>query len=71
MRPYGGEAARHAAAAILPLIGDLPPTIAIVLGSGLGGLVNDVRDHVTIPYGQIPGLPEVSVAGHAGQLVIG
>jgi purine-nucleoside phosphorylase len=71
VRPYGGEAARHAAAAILPLIGDVTPSVAIVLGSGLGGLVNDVRDHVTVPYEQIPGLPEVGVAGHAGQLVVG
>ncbi|HEY5085918.1 MAG TPA: purine-nucleoside phosphorylase [Gemmatimonadaceae bacterium] len=71
MRPYGATAARDAAAAIQPLIGDLAPELAIVLGSGFGGLVNDVRDHVTIPYGEIPGLPSVSVAGHAGQLVVG
>jgi len=71
VRPYGGEAAREAATTILPLIGDLAPTVAIILGSGLGGLVDDVRDHVTIPYGEIPGLPGVGVAGHAGKLVIG
>jgi purine-nucleoside phosphorylase len=71
MRPYGREAAHQAAATIRPLIGDVTPSIAIILGSGLGGLVADVRDHVTIPYGEIPGLPGVSVAGHAGQLVVG
>lgn len=71
MRPYGGEAARKAAAAIEPLVGDVRPSVAIILGSGLGGLVNDVHDRVTIPYGEIPGLPGVSVAGHAGQLVVG
>lgn len=71
MRPYGGEAARAAAAAILPLIGDNIPSVAIILGSGLGGLANDVSDHVTIPYGQITGMPDVGVAGHAGQLIIG
>ncbi|HWG34883.1 MAG TPA: purine-nucleoside phosphorylase [Gemmatimonadaceae bacterium] len=71
MRPYGGEAAREAASTILPLIGDIAPTVAIILGSGLGGLVDDVRDHVTIPYGEIPGLPGVGVEGHAGKLVIG
>lgn len=71
MRPYGGEAARDAAATIRPLIGDITPSIAVILGSGLGGLASDVRDHVTIPYNQIPGLPPVSVAGHAGQLVVG
>lgn len=71
MRPYGGEAARAAAATIQPRFGDLTPEIAIILGSGLGGLVSDVRDHVTIPYGEIPELPDVSVAGHVGQLVVG
>ncbi len=71
MRPYGGEAARAAAVTIQPLIGDVVPEIAIVLGSGLGGLVSEVRDHVAIPYGEIPGFPGVSVAGHAGQLVVG
>lgn len=71
MKPYGSEAARTAAATIEPLVGDRVPEIAIILGSGLGGLVNDVREHVAIPYAEIPGLPQVSVAGHAGQLVIG
>ena len=71
MRPYGGEAARQAAAVIMPLIGDVTPSLAIILGSGLGGLVDAVRNHVSIPYGEIPGLPGVSVAGHAGNLVAG
>jgi purine-nucleoside phosphorylase len=71
MKPYGGEAARTAAATIEPLVGDRIPEVAIILGSGLGGLVNDIRDHVAIPYGEIPGLPNVTVTGHAGQLVVG
>lgn len=71
MRPFGAEAARATAAAIQPLVGDITPAVAIVLGSGLGGLINDVHDHVAIPYREIPGLPGVSVAGHSGQLVVG
>jgi purine-nucleoside phosphorylase len=71
MRPFGGEAARAAAATIQPRVGDAAPTVAIVLGSGLGGLVDDVHDPVSIPYGEIPGFPGVSVAGHAGKLVVG
>jgi purine-nucleoside phosphorylase len=71
MRPYGGEAARNAAATIRPLIGDSIPEVAIVLGSGLGGLERDVRNHVSIPYNEIPDFPGVSIAGHAGKLVIG
>jgi len=71
MTTYGGDAARAAAAAIQPLIRAAKPVAAIVLGSGLGGLVNDVLEGVTIPYREIPGFPDVSVVGHAGQLVVG
>jgi purine-nucleoside phosphorylase len=71
MRPFGGEAARNSAATIRSLIGDAIPEIALVLGSGLGGLVRDVRGHVAIPYNEIPDFPGVTIAGHAGKLVVG
>ncbi|MDQ2890278.1 MAG: purine-nucleoside phosphorylase [Gemmatimonadota bacterium] len=71
MTPYGSEAARSAATTIQPRLRGAVPQLAIVLGSGLGGLVGDVRGSITIPYGEIPGFPAVTVAGHAGQLVIG
>ena len=48
-----------------------PPTIAVVLGSGLGALVDRLAGLVRVPYGQIPFFPEPTVAGHHGQLVIG
>lgn len=47
------------------------PTIGIVLGSGLGSLVDIMEDKTVIPYGDIPGFPQSHVAGHAGNLVIG
>lgn len=71
MKLFGREAAHSAVASIAPRIGDARPVVAIVLGSGLGGLVRDVVDRVAIPYGEIPGLPAVSVVGHAGELVFG
>ena len=71
MKPYGREAALEAAASIAPRLGDATPAVAIILGSGLGGLVDDVTGRVTIPYGEIPGLPGVSVTGHAGQFISG
>ena len=71
MRPFGAESARNAAATIRPLIGDVIPEIAVILGSGLGGLVHDVQGHVAIPYGEIPDFPGVTIAGHAGKLVVG
>ncbi len=47
------------------------PTIAIVLGSGLGALANEVEVADHIPYERIPGWKRSTVPGHAGQLVIG
>lgn len=48
-----------------------PPALALVLGSGLGGLADAVEDVVTVPYADLPGFPVGSVAGHAGRLVLG
>jgi len=47
------------------------PRIAVVLGSGLGGFADDVCSVATIPYNDLPGFPETSVAAHAGRLVLG
>jgi purine-nucleoside phosphorylase len=47
------------------------PTHALVLGSGLSGLADLVEEADVIPYGEIPGFPVSTVAGHAGRLVIG
>lgn len=49
----------------------LVPRTAIVLGSGLGSLVDVVADAIRIPYADIPGFPESAVSGHAGELVAG
>lgn len=47
------------------------PKIAIVLGSGLGGLVEYVKNPITIKYSEIPNFPVSTVVGHAGELVFG
>jgi len=47
------------------------PTIGLVLGSGLGALVDALADRVVIPYERIPGWPVSTVEGHHGNLVIG
>jgi purine-nucleoside phosphorylase len=49
----------------------LIPRHAIVLGSGLGTLVEEVRDQVRIPYTMLEGFPVSGVTGHAGELVAG
>ena len=47
------------------------PTVGIILGSGLGGLVDAMTDKTVIPYGDIPHFPCSTVAGHAGNLIKG
>lgn len=47
------------------------PVCGIVLGSGLGGLAAHVTDATRIPFSHVPGFPTATVAGHAGQLILG
>jgi purine-nucleoside phosphorylase len=47
------------------------PIVAIVLGSGLGALADDVREADRIPYETIPGWHRSTAPGHAGELVVG
>jgi purine-nucleoside phosphorylase len=47
------------------------PAVLLVLGSGLGGLADEVSDAVRVPYEAIPGFPRSTVPGHAGALVAG
>jgi len=47
------------------------PEIGIVLGSGLGGLVNVMDVQYTIPFAEVPNFPISTVKGHKGQLVFG
>src|ERR1035438_4137401 len=49
----------------------LRPTVAAVLGSGLGAFADEVTDRVEIPYGDIPAWPKSTAIGHAGKLIIG
>lgn len=47
------------------------PRIALVLGSGLGGLADNLEDRRSIAYADIPGFPRSTAPGHAGRLVAG
>ncbi|MEK7863442.1 MAG: purine-nucleoside phosphorylase [Chloroflexota bacterium] len=61
-------------AAALTAIGALTthqPTVAIILGSGLGALADAVGSADRIPYAKIPGWERSTAPGHAGELVIG
>lgn len=58
-------------AALKKALGGLAPDVALVLGSGLGGLVNEVAKPVRIPYGSLPNFLKSGVTGHAGEIVAG
>ena len=47
------------------------PRVGVVLGSGLGAVADAVEDATVVSYADLPGFPRPSVAGHAGQAVIG
>jgi purine-nucleoside phosphorylase len=77
---YGAELERRideAAEAIRARLAAVPelaaPRLAMILGSGLGGVVEllDPAPRLVIPYGEIPHIPVATVAGHAGELVAG
>jgi xanthosine phosphorylase len=47
------------------------PRVAMILGSGLGVLAEQMTDAVTISFNELPGFPISTVHGHAGELVVG
>jgi purine-nucleoside phosphorylase len=49
----------------------IKPQIALILGSGLGALADEVQVDAVFPYAEIPGFPVSTVVGHAGQLLLG
>lgn len=47
------------------------PEVGIILGTGLGGLVNEIDIKLSIPYNEIPDFPVSTVEGHSGKLIFG
>lgn len=72
-RPVTGPGDRLAeeAAAIVRSRTDLVPKAAVILGSGLGAALDDLRDEVSFSFEELPGFPTPSVPGHAGRLLLG
>lgn len=47
------------------------PETAIILGTGLGSLVNEIKDKYEVSYTEIPNFPVSTVEGHSGKLIFG
>lgn len=65
------ENVRISGAKITAALAGLKPKIAIILGSGLGGLADKIEDPVTLAYADLPGFPVLTVMGHVGALIAG
>jgi purine-nucleoside phosphorylase len=52
-------------------LGDFKPEIALIIGSGLGGVTAALEKPVVIPYADIPHFPKPTISGHAGQMYFG
>ncbi len=53
------------------MIDGFKPKVAVVLGTGLGEFVAEVKTLKVVPYSELPDFPQTSVQGHAGNLLLG
>lgn len=67
----GSGPAAAAGAVLHERLAGRTPRIALILGSGLGGLAERIAHPVSVPYAELPGFPRTAVAGHAGRAVAG
>ncbi len=64
------EKIKQTAEYIRSKVSDMPET-AVILGTGLGALVDHIEDKQYIPYTEIPNFPVSTVEGHSGNLIFG
>ena len=71
MSQYTFAQYQESADAIRARIGGFVPKVAMILGSGLGFLGDEVENPIAVPYSQIPYFKTSTAPGHKGQLVFG
>jgi purine-nucleoside phosphorylase len=59
------------AAHVVSASGGVTPRVGLILGTGLGDLADQIQRPTVVPYAEVPHFPVSTVAGHAGQLVLG
>jgi purine-nucleoside phosphorylase len=60
-----------AATSVVREVSRLEPEVGIILGTGLGGLADEITVEAAVPYERIPGFPLSTVESHAGRLLLG
>jgi purine-nucleoside phosphorylase len=71
IHPIDQPARLDALAAAVRARTDIVPEVGIVLGSGLGGLADELEHPIAIPFADLPGWPAATAPGHVGRLLIG
>ncbi len=71
MQQYGAHAAKTVADAMRDRLQVEEPVLAMILGSGLGKVAASMESPRKVSYADIPGFPQVSVVGHAGEATAG
>jgi purine-nucleoside phosphorylase len=69
--PGPGDSVPEEVASAVSARTDLRPSVAIVLGSGLGRAIDSLREVASFSYDELPGLPSPTAPGHSGRLLLG
>jgi purine-nucleoside phosphorylase len=72
-RPAAAELVQriHAASQVIRTRSELKPRVAVILGTGLGALAEEIDAEASIPYEEIPDFPISTVESHSGRLLLG
>jgi len=71
MEFYTYEQYQESAQALREKLNGFQPKVLVILGSGLGGLADEVEDAVAVPYAQVPHMKHSTAPGHKGQFLFG
>ena len=71
MENYTYEQYRESAEALRARLGGFAPKVLLILGSGLGGLGDQVEDPIVVPYTEVPHMKRSTAPDHKGQFVFG
>jgi purine-nucleoside phosphorylase len=69
--PSPGDRLAEEAAGVVRERTSLVPSVAVILGSGLGGVVDEMTDAESFAFSDLPGFPTPTVPGHQGRLSLG